>query len=107
MPYQTIGEFNVTSGTDRIFLYVADVVPIFTPMMMFSIFIITLLGTYFIQRRLSGQANFASSFAVAGYFTLVIAFFLTLLEGMVNALTLSVCVIVAIIGTAWLLLSNE
>jgi len=106
MTYQTISDYNVSSP-EQILSYVATTVDIFIPMMLFSLFIITLLGTYFAQQRIQGRGKFASSFAVAGYFTLIIAFFLSLIPNVINTLELVVTFIVAIVGTAMLLFSED
>ena len=70
-------------------------------------FTIIMLGSYFSQRRLGGQGNFPASFAVAGYVTLVIAFVMDLVYNLVNTLTMTVILIVATLGTTWLLLSKK
>ena len=48
MTYQTLTEFNAT-GMDGMLVYVATVVPIFIPLVLFSFFTIITLATYFSQ----------------------------------------------------------
>ena len=106
MTYTTIREFNIT-GIEGIFLYAAEIVPAFIPMLLLAVFIITLFGTFFSQKRLTGNSDFLSSFAVAGWFTTVIAFILSLTPNLVNIYVITVCITVAIIGTILLLTSGE
>jgi len=103
--YQTLQEFNQT-GFSGILSYVANTVPIFTPMLLFSFFMVALFGSYFSQKRLLGRENFAASFAVAGYLTAIASYILMLLPNTINSLTVVVCTVVAIIGTIVLLTSD-
>ena len=100
--YQTFQEFNNTNLTG-LFLYPAEVVPIFIPMVLFVLFSIVLLGSYFAQKRLSGRGNFAASFAAAAYLITIIGFFMSLVPGLINTLTLVVCIIASVLGTLMLL----
>ena len=67
MAYETFQEFNVT-GIEGLFTYPAQIVPIFTPLVLFMVFSIVLMGTYFSQRRVGKGGDFFASFAVAGFF---------------------------------------
>ncbi|GAG75545.1 unnamed protein product, partial [marine sediment metagenome] len=85
MPYTEIADWsgNTSEGVQTLFAYVADVVPLFIPFLLISLFMIILLGSFFSQRRLSGRAHFAGSFAVAGYVTFIAAISLTLMENVI------------------------
>jgi len=104
--YQTFTEFNRTDVAG-LFLYPASVVNIFIPMVLFTLYIIVLLATYFSSKRLTGRGDFFASLAVAGYFTTIIAFVMSLVSGLVNITTLVVCIIAAIVGTTLLLISKR
>ena len=104
--YQTLTEFNQT-GAAQFLSYPAAVVPIFIPMLLFTLYIIVLLGTYFSSKRLTGRGDFFASLAAAGLFTVVLAIIMSLMEGLVNIVTLSVCVVVAVIGAILLLISKR
>ena len=106
MPIQNIQEFNAT-GIDGLFQYAAQVEPTFTPLLLFTIFMISMLGTYFSNRRMTGKSDFAASFAVGGWFTLIIAFVLNLMDGVINVFTMGICIAVAIIGLAFLIFSRD
>lgn len=96
--YQTLREYNQTDLAG-LFTYPASVVPIFIPLVLFAVFVVTLLSTFFSEKRLRGQGDFFSSFAVAGYFTAVIAFAMSMTEGLIDITTIVITVVVAIIGT--------
>ena len=102
MVYQTIGDFNAT-GIDGLFLYVANVVPIFMPLLLFGIFIVVFFGTLM---NTPGR-NFQASFAVAGIITLLATFLLSLIAGLVNPIVLVVVFAVTVIGVIMLLLNKD
>jgi len=104
--YQTFAEYNQT-GAEATLTYVADVVPIFIPLVLFSFFIITMLSSYYFTKRFGGNGNFIGSFAVAGYLTTLVAFSMTLIDGLINSVTVVTCLVVAIVGTLLLLFSNR
>ena len=106
MTYETINEGNVT-GVAGIFTYVANVVPIFTPMLLFTIFIVAMLGSYYAQKRMEGKSSFLASFAVASYMTTIIAYFMMLIPGLINVLTLSVVTVITFIATLLVLIFKE
>ena len=103
--FQNASNLN-TTGLDNLFVYVADVVPIFFPMMFLSLFIIIMAGTYFSQSRLTGRGDFGGSFAVAGFITTGVAFAVNLIDGVVNTETLGVLVSVTIIGIIYLFINK-
>ena len=99
MAFVELKEFrNMSEGPDALFLYTAEVAPIFIPLVLFIFFIIVLLGTFFSQRRLTGRGDFAASFVVAGFATAIIAIFMTIVEGLINTQTVVITVVIAIIG---------
>lgn len=104
--YQTFTEFNNT-GLDGLFLYPAEVVPAFIPLVLFACFSIALLATYFSQKGLTGRGDFVSSFAVAGYFIAIISIVMTLTPNLINVGTLVICVSISILGTILLLISRD
>lgn len=106
MAYTTIDQTNVT-GIEGLFTYVAQVVPIFIPLLLFAVFMITMLGSFFSQKRLEGKSDFLSSFAVAAWFTTIIAFVLSLVPNLVNLLTISVCIVTSVISAILLLTSGD
>ncbi len=104
--YLTFQEYNVTEPSG-LFTYPAEVVPQFIPMVLFALFSITLMATFFSQKRLSGKGDFFASFAVAGYFVSIVAFFMTLVDGLINLPTLVICFSIALVGSIFLLIGKD
>jgi len=104
--YETFTSFN-DSTIAGLFLYPAHIVPSFIPLVLFALFTITLLTTFFSQKRITGMGDFFASFAVAGYFTAIIAFIMTLVPNLINVETLVIAVAIAILGTILLLTTQN
>lgn len=107
MTYITPTEFNMSGGIHRTFLYVAEVVPIFFPLILMAFFLISLLGIYFSQRRLTGQGDFFVAFAVAGYLVTLLAFAFSLFEGLIGSSVVIICVVVSLVATALLFITRR
>lgn len=107
MTYPTLDAINTTAGPHTLFIYANSVVPILTPLILFSIFIVALLGSYFSTLRLRGDANLSSSFAVAGFFVAVVSTFMSFIPGFVNLTTMVICYGVAMIGFLWLIFDKN
>ena len=106
MAYQTFQSFNQT-GLAGLLTYPAAVVPQFVPMLLFAIFSITYLGTYYSQGRIAGKGgDFFSSFAVAGFFTAVISMLMTLVQGLIDIPTVSICIGISIVSALLLLVTK-
>ena len=107
MAYKTLDSVDTSEGLHTLYTYANGVVPILTPLILFAIFIVTLLGSYFSITRLRGDANFSSCFAVAGVFISVVATFMSFIPGFINLTTMVTCYGVALIGFLWLMLDNK
>ena len=107
MAYQTLSDYNTSKGVQVVFQYAAETVPVFTPLVLFALFVITCLGVYFSQIRLRGVGDFWAAFAVAGYLTVLVAYLMSLIEGMINLPTMAFCVVVAIAGTLLLFITKR
>lgn len=106
MVYQTFQEFNNT-GLTGLFLYPASVWNGFIPLVLFALFSIVFMSTFFSQKRLTGRGDFLASFAVAGYFIAVVSFVMSMVEGLISLPTLVICVTIAIIATILLITNTE
>lgn len=104
--YQTLAEANQT-GISGLFVYVADIVPIFIPMMLFVIGTVILLASYFSQKRLTGYGNFWGSFAVSTWIVAVLTIILSIISNLVNFLTLSVTIVLAIVGVLMIIFNKD
>lgn len=109
MAYTTTGEWggNFSEGAHQLLLYVSDVVPSFIPIMLFSLFVIILMGTYYSQRRLTGRGNFPGSFTVAALVTFFTALVLSLTAGLINVFILVTTLALLIVGVVWLMFTRD
>lgn len=79
MTYKTLE--NITDLDLRSFLQFPSLdTPIFYPMLLFAIFMVFTLSTFFREVRREGKGNILSSLAVAGFVTTAIAVIFSLLE---------------------------
>jgi len=103
---------NITSaGTDTgiddfIILTIAEV-PIFTPMFLFFVFSIVLVGGITAQKRRSVTIDLPMWVAVASLSTFLISFPLTLSTGLIDTFTLSIVVSVTLMSGIWLFLDRS
>ena len=104
--WQTFTEFNQT-GLTGIFTYPADTWSAFIPLVLFGLFVIVLLSTFFTQKRLTGRDDFFASLAVAGFFTAVIAIIMGLVDGLVDNYTLTITIMVAIVAVILLFFTRD
>lgn len=111
MTYQTIFDYTNQTGTKGltgILTYVATAVPLFAPILLFSIFLIIMFGSYYSSIRTRGYGDLLGSFAVAGVITALLSIILYMIQpAVVDTLTVLVSIIVAIIGVVAIFTSNE
>lgn len=106
MTYQTLDQYNTTDGMHTLLSYTADVVPIFIPMILFAIFTISCIGSYFASIRMNNVGDFPASFAAAGFITSIIATMMGALD-IINLSTLSLTYGITIMGVLWLYFSRD
>ncbi len=106
MAYQTLTEFNAT-GIDGVMGYVASISPSFFPLTLFALFIIASMGMYFSQLRLRGRADFLATSTAAAYFVTIIAFVLSLVEGIIPLSVVMTSFVFTIILTIILITSER
>lgn len=82
MTYQTIQEYNAT-GLDGIFVYLANAVPAFIPMVLTAIFFISTLGIYLGTKRY-GTGDFWAAATAGSFVTSIIATIFTFTSGMIG-----------------------
>lgn len=106
MTYTTFTDANVTDLAG-IFTYAADTVPIFPAIILFSLFCVTTIGSFFAMRRDLGTADVAQSFAVGSFVTAVVAIMMSLIGGLISTEVLVLTIALAIGGFIWLALSSN
>lgn len=107
--FQTISDYNTTKGPHVVLLQAPNDMSsgIFVPLLLFSLFMITSMGTYFSSKRLFGKGDFVASFCVAGFLTAIVAIIMTAMPNVINTYTVVVAIAVAIIGFVWLIISRN
>ena len=107
MPYKEISDLN---GTETqivdLFTYSAGVVSVLVPLILFSVFIMSTLGSYFAQKRATGVGDFPGSFAVGSWITAIIAVSFSLIPDFIRTGTLVFTFALAIMGAIWLYMSR-
>jgi len=102
-----MSDLNGTNTTiTDLFTHSADVVPIFVPLILLSVFLIATLGSYFAQQRASGRGDFPASFAVGSWLTAIISIVFSLIPNFIRSGTVIFCVALAILGSIWLYVSR-
>ena len=108
MVYPELNSVNTSQGLQTLFVYVNDITNgLFSRMFLTSLFVIIMVGSYFSRERMSGKGDWISSFAVAGYITFGAAIIMSFIPGMIDNLSIVICLAIAFIGTLWLLLSKD
>lgn len=98
---------NISSGMDDALVGIFTMVPIFTPMMLFFIFLVVLIGGSSAQSRRTGTADIPLWSTIASLSTMMIALALSLISGMIQTFTLVVVVVITIISGIWLFLDRN
>ena len=99
MAYQTLDNYtNVTGqvGLGAIFTYVANIVPLFIPLVLFALFVITGVGSFMFQERVKGRGDLPASFAAASVLVALTSFMFTLIDGLISTTVVVICFIAQI-----------
>lgn len=99
---------NNYTGVTGVMSCINQAVPVFTPFILVSIWVVVVLGTYFTQQRLRGYGDFFGSFAVGSIFVAI----LSVIAYMVNPPIISkipvfVAILMGFIGMVILFANNE
>ena len=105
MTYQTIDNLT-TSNLQEILRFPTRDLPMFWPLVLFAIFIIIGLGSFFREVRKKGSGNLLSSFAVAGYVTTAIVLIMNLMN-LVQRHVVVICLTISLIFQALFLLTKR
>ena len=98
---------NFSSGADKILVYLAQEIPIFIPLMLFSFFWIIVLGGFFLQERKTGRGDPAMWFSIGGYLTVGLSIILSLIDGLISVKIIVITISVALIGAIWFFTSRD
>lgn len=81
--------------------------PLYYPLLLFVIFFIFTLGTFFRELKREGRANLLSSLAIGGYVTTVISFLLSILGVIQREIVVAALVISLVFQVMYLLTSRS
>lgn len=104
MAYPGLDVINDTS-IKGILQYPNISTPSFYPLILFGIFVVVSLATYFSEKERTGRGNFLSSLAVAGVLNIVLSVLLNLMT-LISTLTLIVSMVISFIFIAIYLLTK-
>jgi len=108
MTYELLSNRNMSEGLHVPLVYINDITAgLFMNLFLFAVWIIFVVGSYFIQKKGVGTGDFPQSLAVGGFVTLVLAILLRLVPGLVGGYTLAVVVIVAGLSVLFFLFSRD
>jgi len=99
MVYKEISETNLSVGIYAVFQYVAEIVPIFFPLVLFCLFIIFTISSFILQKDQTGRSNLFSSLVVGAYLTTVTSFVMNLIPGLLNPLIPIITIVISMIMT--------
>ncbi len=106
--YQTIDQFNNSEGPAALFQYSNSITGgLFSRLLLFAIFMIIMLGSFFSQRRIDGNEDMAGSAAMAGFITSGAAIILSFIPGMVTTADVVITISITIVMVLWLLTSKS
>lgn len=101
------GTQNFTEGIDKLFVYVAQEIPIFIPMVLFALAMIIFVSGITLQRRNEGTQDTAMWAAIAMYITSTAALIMTLSAGLINLFTLVTTLTITIAVSVWFFMSKD
>ena len=109
MAYPLITEYNLTSGLQTVFVYANDITSgIFIDILLFVIWATVTFGMYLAQRRTGGDsADFSGCMAVGGFVTAICAVLLGLISGLVNNVTYTIVICVALISVIYYFFNRD
>ena len=105
MTYQQLENLSEIS-LRSVLQYPSIATPMFWPIILFTIFMVMTLTTFFRELKREGRANFLSSLAVGSYFTLAVSVAFTLL-GLVTYEIVVIILVFTVIFQVIYLLSNK
>lgn len=108
MPYPTLADVNATTDLSNLLIYVNDITSGWAaPTILFSFFVIVLLGGAFAQIRFKGGLRIDYAFAVAAFTTFGLAVLMSIKTGLLNPLYLLFTLALSIAGAVWLYFSQD
>jgi len=107
MAYKLLTSYNGSEGGFIVLQSATDSFPILPAMILLMVYMITLLSSFFSQKRLTGRGNFGGSMAAAGILTFVVSIALSLIPNIISQTYVVISLVIAIIGVVILFVTKE
>jgi len=98
---------NATGGVDEAVVGLSAQVPIFTPMFLFFIFGVVLLGGSTAQKKRSGTVDMPFWTVLASMSILITSLLLSIKPGLIQLQVLSIVVVITIFSGVWFFLDRN
>jgi len=108
MTFETLTDLNASEGMHVVFVHANNVTNgLFSQMLLFVLFVVIALGSFFAQQRLRGRGDFPVSASVAGLVTSGAVALMLLVPGMVHPWTAVVTFVITGIFVLWMMTSSR
>ncbi len=108
LAYKTLDAVNTTQGLHTVPVYINEITGgLFSRLFLFAFFIVMGVGSYLSRRRLTGQGDFPSSMAVAGFITSGAAIIMSFIPGLVNTFDIVVTFTATFAFVLWMFMSDN
>ena len=108
MPLELITNRNMSEGMQVLFVYSNDITGgLFIKLLIFAIWACTTFGLFFAMKRTQGDANFPGCMAVGGFITAIASILMKLIPGLLDTLTFTIVIVVAIVSILFFLFSRD
>ena len=108
MPYETFNQRNASEGAQVLFQYAQSVTHgVFTPMLLFTLFVVFAVASYVLERNAKGEGNFVTSLAIASWLVSGIAIVLTFIPNIIQLEVVVIVITLSGIFTLWLFFQNK
>lgn len=108
MAFKTLEDVNSSDGFAQIFVYVNEVSDgLFSNLLLFSLFVVIAMSSYFASQRMRGRADFKVSLVVAGFVTSGAGLIMLLVDGLVSASSVGIVIVITGIFAAILFSSSK
>jgi len=97
---------NMSGGIDSTLVDVSQTIPIFVPFLLVFVFFFIFLSGAITQKSKSGHADMPLWMTLASMGTLLITLSMTLVDGLVDSVTLGVVIAITILSFIWLALGS-
>lgn len=108
MAYELITNRNMSEGLHVLFVYINDITNgVFMQTLLFMIWSVVVFGIYFAQKSQSSSGDFPMCLAVGGVIVVIFATLMRLIEGLLDPITYTITIVVALISVIFFFFSKD